>query len=114
MIGAEENTGGRALARDRLAGANVAMEFTRPDAAVTNLERLIEAGVPTGTGTTGWLAELPRITRLVERKQGALLYASNVSVGVLLFLRVAQDLPGDSPVMKRRRLHTGGAPCGQA
>jgi 4-hydroxy-tetrahydrodipicolinate reductase len=92
LIGAEENAGGRALTRDRLAGADVAIEFTRPDAAVANLERLIEAGVPTVTGTTGWLAELPRITRLVEQKHGALLHASNFSIGVHLFLRVAQDL----------------------
>jgi 4-hydroxy-tetrahydrodipicolinate reductase len=92
LIGAEENSGGRALTTERLTGADVAIEFTRPDAAVANLERLIEAGVPTVTGTTGWLADLPRISRLVEQKHGALLHASNFSIGVHLFLRVAQDL----------------------
>ncbi len=92
MIGAEENPGGRALTSERLAGADVAIEFTRPDAAVANLQRLIEAGLPAVTGTTGWATELPRITRLVEQKGGALLYASNFSVGVHLFLRAARDL----------------------
>jgi 4-hydroxy-tetrahydrodipicolinate reductase len=92
MIGAGENAGGSALTRERLAGADVAIEFTRPDAAVANLERLIGAGVPTVTGTTGWTTELPRITRLVDQTGGALLYASNFSVGVHVFLRVARDL----------------------
>jgi 4-hydroxy-tetrahydrodipicolinate reductase len=92
LIGAEENAAGRALTADRLRGADVAIEFTRPDAAPGNLERLIEAGVPTVTGTTGWTAELPRITRLVEQKAGTLLYASNFSAGVHLFLRAARDL----------------------
>src|SRR5512132_165671 len=54
MIGGNENAGGRALTAERLKGAEVAVEFTQPDAAVANLERLIGAGVPVVTGTTGW------------------------------------------------------------
>lgn len=92
VLGREENTGGRALTAERLAGADVAVEFTRPDAVVTNLERLIEAGVPTVTGTTGWLEELPGIEAQVKRRGGALLHASNFSLGVHLFLRAARDV----------------------
>jgi 4-hydroxy-tetrahydrodipicolinate reductase len=92
VIGAPENEGGRALTPERLNGADVAVEFTRPDAVVANLERLIEAGVPTVTGTTGWREELSRIEALVARRNGALLHAANFSVGVHLFLRAARDL----------------------
>lgn len=92
VIGAGENAGGKALTRERLAGADVAIEFTQPDAVATNLERLIEAGVPTVAGTTGWTADLPRITRLVDQHGGALLHASNFSTGVHLFLRAAREL----------------------
>jgi 4-hydroxy-tetrahydrodipicolinate reductase len=92
VIGREENAGGAALTRGRLDGVDVAIEFTRPDAVVGNLEHLIEAGVPTVTGTTGWTAELPRIERLVRSRGGALLYAANFSIGVHLFLRAAREL----------------------
>jgi 4-hydroxy-tetrahydrodipicolinate reductase len=92
MIASEENAGGRALTTERLAGADVAIEFTNPDAVTANLQRLIEAGLPVVTGTTGWTAQLPRITRLIEEKRGALLHASNFSAGVHLFLRTARDL----------------------
>ena len=92
IIGREENAGGAGLTGERLAGADVAIEFTRPDAVVANLERLIDAGIPTVTGTTGWGAELPRIERLVQTRGGALLHAANFSVGVHLFLRAARDL----------------------
>ena len=92
LIGREENAAGAALTAERLEGVDVAIEFTRPEAVVTNLERLIEAGVPTVTGTTGWYAELPRIERLVRARNGALLHAANFSVGVHLFLRAARDL----------------------
>lgn len=92
LIGREGNAGGAALARARLERVDVAIEFTRPDAVVANLEQLIEAGIPTVTGTTGWSAELPRVSRLVEARGGALLHAANFSVGVHLFLRAARDL----------------------
>jgi 4-hydroxy-tetrahydrodipicolinate reductase len=92
IIGRAENPEGAALSPTRLQGADVAVEFTRPDAVARNLERLIEAGIPTVTGTTGWGDDLPRITRLVEARRGALLHSANFSVGVHLFLRAARDL----------------------
>jgi 4-hydroxy-tetrahydrodipicolinate reductase len=92
LIGRKENPGGAALTAERLAGVDAAVEFTRPDAVIPNLERLIEAGIPTVTGTTGWSEELPRIARLVDARGGALLHAPNFSIGVHLFLRAARDL----------------------
>src|SRR5262245_22155488 len=92
MVGPEQNPSGRALTADRLAGVDVAVEFTRSDAVVANLERLIEIGVPTVTGTTGWRDDLPRIAALVARRGGALLHAANFSLGVHLFLRTAREL----------------------
>ena len=92
MVKSSDNADARALTRERLAGADVAVEFTRPEAAVSNLERLIDLGIPTVTGTTGWTGALPRITAMVEARRGALLHAANFSVGVHLFLREAREL----------------------
>jgi 4-hydroxy-tetrahydrodipicolinate reductase len=92
VVDARDNSGGEGLSRERLAGADVAVEFTRPEAAPANLMRLIDAGVPTVTGTTGWAAEMPRIEQLVAERRGALLHAANFSIGVHLFLRAAQEL----------------------
>jgi 4-hydroxy-tetrahydrodipicolinate reductase len=91
-VDSSDNVGGRALTRERLAGADVAIEFTRPEAVVSNLERLIDLGIPTVTGTTGWTEALPRISALVDARGGALLHAANFSAGVHLFLRVAGEL----------------------
>lgn len=92
IIGSEGNLGGAGLTRDRLAGVDVAIEFTRPDAAAANLLRLAELGVPTVTGTTGWQAQLPAVAQAVDRSGSALLHSANFSVGVQLFLRAAEDL----------------------
>src|SRR3954447_23763779 len=91
-VGRLENSGGQALTPERLQGVDVAVEFTRPDAAVMNLERLIDLGIPTVTSTTGWIEALPKIRSRVEQQGGALLHAANFSVGVHLFLRAARTL----------------------
>ena len=80
------------LTAEYIRGHDVALEFTRPDAAAANIGRLISAGIPVVTGTTGWNAELARITALVKSREGALLYAANFSIGVQLFLRAARAL----------------------
>jgi 4-hydroxy-tetrahydrodipicolinate reductase len=87
-----ENAGGKALTAERLRGADVAVEFTRPDAVVANLERLIDLGIPAVTGTTGWSDALPKVHESVRQRAGALLHAVNFSVGVHLFFRVARDM----------------------
>jgi 4-hydroxy-tetrahydrodipicolinate reductase len=69
--------------------ADVAVEFSRPDTAVENIRALIERGVPTVTGTTGWYDHLKEIEELVEAKKGSLCWSSNYSLGVNLFYRIA-------------------------
>ena len=92
LIGRAENGGGAALTKGRLEGTDVAVEFTRPEAAAVNVARLLEAGVPVVCGTTGWDEELPQVRALVQRTGGAFLHAANFSVGVHLFLRAARQL----------------------
>ena len=92
VITSDENPGGRALVPARLAGSDVALEFTRPEAAVDNIEKLLELGIPTVTGTTGWYDALPRITAYTMQHGGALLHSANFSVGVHLFLKTAREL----------------------
>lgn len=68
-----------------LKSADVAIEFTQPDAAVKNLLECIKAGIPVVTGTTGWLHELDLISEAVEKHNGSVFYASNFSLGVNVF-----------------------------
>jgi 4-hydroxy-tetrahydrodipicolinate reductase len=88
LIGAEENRDGRALTRERLAGAEVVVEFTEPSAAPSNVRAAVDAGRPIVVGTTGWYGALPDVTRYVTERGGALLWSPNFSVGVNLFLRI--------------------------
>jgi 4-hydroxy-tetrahydrodipicolinate reductase len=77
---------------DRLHEADVAIEFTRPESAVLNLEKCIVAGVPVVCGTTGWLSEFERISSLCKAQKSAFFYASNYSIGVNIFFEINRRL----------------------
>ena len=74
------------LTAENLSKADVAIEFSRPEAAVHNIRSCIDAGLPVVSGTTGWLQQLPEMKNYLNLQGGALVYASNFSLGVnLLF-----------------------------
>jgi 4-hydroxy-tetrahydrodipicolinate reductase len=72
-------------------GCDVAIEFTQPEAAPGNVERLAALGVPVVCGTTGWFGELPRVREAVETNGSALVWSPNFSIGVNVFARVVSE-----------------------
>ena len=74
----------------RLEGAEVAFEFTAPDAARDNVVALLEAGVAVICGTTGWTPD-ERLARTVEVAGVGLVLAPNFSVGMNLFCRLTRQ-----------------------
>jgi 4-hydroxy-tetrahydrodipicolinate reductase len=77
-----------------LAGADVAIEFTEPSAAVANARACVAAGCPVVVGTTGWLDALPAVTADVRAAGGRLLWAANFSLGVNVLLELARAAGG--------------------
>lgn len=90
-LNSANNAGGAGLTAENLRGIDVALEFTHPDAAVTNLERLAALGVPVVTGTTGWHREMQRVQQAVARHNAGLVWSANFSVGVQIFTRLAAE-----------------------
>ena len=72
--------------------ADVAIEFTGPESAFENVTRCMDAGVPVVCGSTGWLDRLGDATAYCKKKNAALLYASNFSVGVNIFFALNKTL----------------------
>ena len=70
-------------------GCDVAIDFSIADTIPKNAEACALAGVPIVVGTTGWLAQLPEVQRVVTDHDGALVYGANFSVGVQVFYRIA-------------------------
>jgi 4-hydroxy-tetrahydrodipicolinate reductase len=87
----QENSGAKALTANSLAGVDVAVEFTRPDSAVPNLQKLAAFGVATVSGTTGWFAELDRLKEKIEMNGSGLVWGANFSVGLNIFREVVAE-----------------------
>ncbi len=80
------------ISADDLRDADVAIDFSRPDAAIANIDLALEAGVPIVVGTTGWHNKLEEVRKRVVETNGTLFYATNFSIGVNLFFATANYL----------------------
>lgn len=72
--------------------ADVAIDFSTPDAAFNNISNCIKNTVPVVSGTTGWLDKYNDITTLCKVHKGSFIYASNFSLGVNIFFELNRKL----------------------
>jgi len=73
-----------------LSEADVAINFSVPEAAVSNIKAALEQKIPVVSGTTGWLEKYEEVVTFCKTQQNAFLYASNFSIGVNLFFKINQ------------------------
>jgi len=67
----------------------VAVDFTHPSAVMRTIQTFSEKRIPLVVGTTGWYDKLDEVTKLIAHNKSALLWASNFSIGVNLFYKIA-------------------------
>lgn len=71
---------------------DVAIDFSTPKAAFSNINTALENSIPIISGTTGWLDNYNNAVKLCNEKNGAFLYASNFSLGVNIFFEINRQL----------------------
>jgi len=76
------------LTAENLQKADAVIEFTRPELVLDNIDECLNAGVPVVVGTTGWYEMLGEVKQKCLENNGALMYASNFSVGVNVFFHI--------------------------
>lgn len=72
--------------------ADVAIDFSTPDAAINNIYTCFDANVPVVVGTTGWYGQLQEVKNECLTRNNALLYGSNFSIGVNIFFHMNKVL----------------------
>lgn len=92
VLDAKENANASALTPPFVAGFDVVIDFTTPEAAVQNMRAVLATGAKMVVGTTGWYDKLADMCGLAERRQGGLLYGTNFSVGVQTMLALAKEM----------------------
>ena len=68
--------------------ADVAIDFSVPSSAVSNISTCFATNIPVVSGTTGWLEQYDEMVALCQDKKGAFIYGSNFSLGVNIFFEL--------------------------
>jgi 4-hydroxy-tetrahydrodipicolinate reductase len=92
VIGEEENANASALTAPMLAGLDAVFDFTTPQSVLPNVRACLANGARVVVGTTGWYEKLNEVRSICERRNGALVYGANFSVGVQAMYRLARQL----------------------
>jgi 4-hydroxy-tetrahydrodipicolinate reductase len=86
-----------------LGGTGAVIEFTVPGAAPEIISRILKAGIPVVSGTTGWLSRYDEIAALALSCESAFIHSSNYSPGVSMLSKLnamlasyMQKIPGYS------------------
>ncbi|MGN6647829.1 MAG: 4-hydroxy-tetrahydrodipicolinate reductase [Cytophaga sp.] len=74
--------------------ADVAIEFSQPESAFSNISHCLENNLPIVSGTTGWLKKKPVLDEICRQNNGSFFYASNYSIGVNIFFHLNKILAG--------------------
>jgi len=85
------NAGGAGMTPENFHDVDVAIEFSTPHTAVSNIEALARLGISTVVGTTGWAAELERVRQVVQVHNVGLVWSPNFSIGVNVFTRLVSE-----------------------
>ncbi len=85
------NAGFEGMTPQNFKGIDAAIEFSIPEAAIENIERLAALGVNSVIGTTGWLGEMDRAKAAVQNYGTGLVWSANYSIGVNVFSRLAAE-----------------------
>jgi 4-hydroxy-tetrahydrodipicolinate reductase len=83
--------------------ADVAVDFTRPEAVEDNVRVALDAGVPVVIGTTGFVEE--RIAALARVHELPVFYAPNFALGAVLMMRFAAEAAKLMPRAEIIELH---------
>ncbi len=74
-----------------IANADVCIEFSHPDCVLANIRKAAELGINLVVGTTGWNQHFAEVKALVDSTGIGLMYGSNFSIGMNLFLRIVEN-----------------------
>jgi len=86
---ADNKTAVKSIAEADFGFVDAAIEFTQPDKAADNIIALTERKIPVITGTTGWHDRIDEVNEAVKKAKCSMLWASNFSIGVNMFYRIA-------------------------
>jgi len=78
-------------------GSDIAIIFSTPRSAYSNIIKCFEKKIPVVCGTTGWLDDIDKIKKYCKVNKSTFLFSPNFSLGLNLFLKINNSI---SKIMK--------------
>ena len=79
------------ISAETLRDADVCIEFTSPETAVSNIREIAKFKKNIVTGTTGWSDKIDEVRKIVRQNDIGFLYGYNFSIGMNLFYSIVQE-----------------------
>lgn len=70
---------------------DVCIDFSTPNAVVSNIEKISRFRKDMVIGTTGWNDKIGKVKNIVSRSRIGVIYASNFSIGVNIFFKIVEN-----------------------
>lgn len=107
---------------DDCRACDIAIDFSTPDTAVSNIMRCFDLDIPIVVGTTGWYEQLDSVVHDCQERGQSLFVASNFSIGMNIMFdlnrRLAQLMNGyedySVAITETHHIHKLDAPSGTA
>lgn len=77
---------------DAVLKSEIAIDFTQPEKAVSNIHKCFNAHIPIVVGTTGWYHRLNEVVSWCEAQNQAILYAPNFSIGMNMMFALSKQM----------------------
>lgn len=102
--------------------SDIAIDFSTPQTAVSNIYKCFENNIPVVVGTTGWYDNFEEIKNYIIKNNKALFYATNFSIGVNIFFKINNILAKimnthneyNPKIQETHHIHKLDAPSGTA
>jgi 4-hydroxy-tetrahydrodipicolinate reductase len=86
-----DNVDGSGITPAAMKGVDVAIEFSQPEAVLSNIEALARGGINVVVGTTGWSDKRSQVEQIVRDSGIGLIYGANFSLGMNLFFEIVSQ-----------------------
>lgn len=91
IITSKDNENGAAIRSLKRNEVDVLLDFSTPEAVVSNIKAATMTGINMVVGTTGWYDELDHVKAIIETHGTGLFYASNFSIGMNVMFQLVRN-----------------------
>jgi 4-hydroxy-tetrahydrodipicolinate reductase len=82
---------GTVISKESLKDVDVCIDFSLPQTAISNIEKLAKLGKNIVVGTTGWYNEMGAVKKIVTENNIGLIWSGNFSLGVNAFFKIIKN-----------------------